>query len=152
MNETITIVLMCMIFMLAVFCVLSCLMVMTKKNELQMEKAIKEYEINVNAAIDQKIPEILDIFVKNVFDDYLVMHMDVVNKDYINQEEETNIIRELGSICSDRISPAMVDKLSLFWSTDSIGSVIAEKVYLQVVAYVASHNTVYTESVTKDKK
>lgn len=145
-----TVALMCGFFMVVIFCLVGALFIISNKRQAEIENTLKKYEININAVIDEKIPEILDTFVKNVFDDYLVMHVEIVNKDYITQEEETHMIRELGSLCSERISPAMIDKLSLFWSPESIGSVVAEKVYLQVVAYVASHNTVYKQTVGKE--
>lgn len=148
MMNTMTIVWMCAFFLMATISLLSAFLIVTNRHKKELEH-IKKYEINVNAAIDAKIPEILETFVKSVFDDYLVMHADILSKDYITQEEETAMIRELGNICSDRISPAMIDKLSLFWSNKSIASVIADKVYLMTVAYVASKNAVINESTKK---
>ena len=104
---------------------------------------IMEYDINVNATIDEEIPKILERFVVSVFTDYQLKVLEPdENLIYISHEKEVEIIREVGAICSSRLSSAMIDKLSLFWKREAIGSVIADKIYLVVVQYVAAKNAV----------
>ena len=57
-----------------------------------------------------------------------------MENEYITEEQESKIIDDMIDICSARLSPAMADKLSLFWRHESIGSVIADQIYLTVVA------------------
>ena len=113
------------------------------RHKKELEKLMK-YQINVEATIDNKIPEILHLFVTDVFNDYRVKILEPRNLMYIKEEEEKAITKEIASLCSARLSAAMVDKLSLFWNPQSIGGVIADKIYLIVVAYVAEHNATIT--------
>lgn len=103
------------------------------------------YKCNVNATVDETIPKILDLYVQNVFSDYQAKYLASETKQYITPDHEQKILKEMGTLCADRFSPAMADKLSLFWNYNEIGAVIADKVYLTVVAYVAQNNAIYPE-------
>ena len=100
-------------------------------------EGITEYEIDVNASINEEIPKILELYVQTIFDDYRAQDID-----YITSEKEKEITKDVSRLCADRLSPAMAHKLSLFWNPETIGSVIADKIYLIVVGYVAQHNSV----------
>ncbi len=114
-----------------------------------MRKSVKDnvkteyYKCNVNATVDETIPKILDLYVQNVFADYQAKYLASETKQYITPDQEQKILKEMGNLCADRFSPAMADKLSLFWNYNEIGAVIADKVYLTVAAYVAQNNAVY---------
>jgi hypothetical protein len=115
------------------------------RHKAKLEELMK-YNYNINASIDEKIPAILESFVNETFTDYRAMNIDPrTDIVYINDEKEKEIIEDLTKICIERISPAMVDKLSLFWSYNSIGSVVADKIYLTVVAFVAEFNAIKQE-------
>lgn len=104
-------------------------------------KAVK-YKNNTYANIDDKVPKVLDMFVKEVFTDYRVKYLDCDETlIYINDEKEQQILSEMASLCSERMSPTLADKLTLVWSYESLGAVIADKIYLTVVNYVSSKNT-----------
>lgn len=107
---------------------------------------ITKYEIEINATIDEGIPRLLELFVQEVFNDYRVKELEMTTG-YINSQKEEEIIKTMSQLCSERLSPAMVNKLSLFWSPNSIGSVIADKIYLTVVAYVAKNNAIHEGSM-----
>lgn len=101
---------------------------------------LKQYEINVNADIDESIPKILEAFVNTNWIDYRLKELDPMQIVTITPEHEKQIINDMSEICGDRLSDAMIDKLSLFWDIDSISSVIADKIYLTVVNYCAQFN------------
>lgn len=108
---------------------------------------LSRYNINVNAIIDQTIPEILELFVTTEFDKYRAKFL--IEDKYITDEREKEIINDMTDICATRLSPAMVDKLSLFWRPASIASVIGDQIYLTVVAYRSKVNsTTYDDSQT----
>lgn len=117
------------------------LLIIYNKHKKILEN-LTTYEIDISATIDEEIPRILDIFVHNVFSDYRAMYLEAQDIGYIDTEKEKEITKEVSKLCAERLSNAMVHKLSLFWKPQSIGSVIADKVYLTVVAYVADHNKV----------
>lgn len=107
------------------------------------DKAIRtiRYKNNTYAKIDDDIPKVLELFVQNVFTDYRAKNLDCdENLIYISQEKEQQILSEMATLCAQRMSPALTDKLTLMWSYESLGSVLADKIYLTVVAYVAMKN------------
>lgn len=109
-----------------------------------MQDAIKavKYKNNTYANIDDNIPKILDMYVNEVFTDYRIKYLDCDETLlYINDEKEQQILSEMATLCSERMSPTLADKLTLVWSYESLGAVIADKIYLTVVNYVSSKNT-----------
>ena len=120
------------------------------KKELER---LTSYEINVSATIDEEIPNILDKFVANIFMEYRLKYLDMqYNGQYISDEIQKGIYKEFASICGNRLSPAMMDKLSLFWKREAIAEVVADKIYLTVVDYVVTHNAVkYDDNKTTEK-
>lgn len=103
---------------------------------------LSRYNINVNAVIDETIPNILESFVQSEFNTYQAKYLviDAGEDGYITDEQQKHIIDDMVQICSDRLSPAMVDKLSLFWNHRAIASIIADQIYLTVVAFVSQRN------------
>ena len=108
----------------------------------ELEK-IMNYEINIGAKIDNEIPNILETYVTSIFTDYRLKFLEADESlIYINGDKEIEILHDIGTLCSERLSPAMVDKLSLFWKREQIAEVISDKIYLVVMQYVASFNAV----------
>lgn len=119
------------------------------KKELER---LTSYEINVTATIDEEIPNILEKFVANIFMDYRLKYLDMqYNGQYISDEIQKGIYKEFASICGNRLSPAMMDKLSLFWKREAIAEVVADKIYLTVVDYVVTHNAVKYDDKSTEK-
>ena len=117
----------------------------------ELEK-LTSYEINVSTTIDEEIPNILEKFVANIFMDYRLKFLDMqYNEQYISDEIQKGIYKEFAEICGKRLSPAMMDKLSLFWKRDAIAEVLADKIYLTVVVYVAEHNSVKQTTQNTEK-
>lgn len=127
-------------FILVMFCAFLIVAIIYNNKHKKIIENLTKYEIDINAQIDDSIPKLLEFFVQSVFIDYQAKHL--VNTQYINSEEEQKIINEVSILCGEQISPAMINKLSLFWKPEKIGAVIADKVYLAVVAYVSNNNAV----------
>ena len=120
------------------------------KKELER---LTSYEINVSATIDEEIPNILEKFVNNIFTDYRLKFLDLQYMEtYISDDHQQLIYKEFADICGNRMSPAMMDKLSLFWKREAIAEVLADKIYLTVVNYVAVHNSVKYDNIPTDKQ
>ena len=62
------------------------------------------------------------------------------NKVYIDTETQKNITDYLINTIPDRLSSTLRDKLSLICSEDSLGTYIAENVYILVQDYVLKYN------------
>ena len=125
-------------------------LVFYNKHKKTTEELMK-YEININATIDENIPKILDTYITEVFNEYRIKHFEFKEAPfYINKEEEKKMLEDIAQLCGDRISSNMIDKLSLFWDTKELGSIIAEKIETIVMTYVVTNNAVkYDDS---DKK
>ena len=119
------------------------------KKELER---LTSYEINVGATIDEEIPNILEKFVSNIFMDYRLKYLDMqYNGKYISDDIQKGIYKEFAALCGKRLSPAMMDKLSLFWKREAIAEVVADKIYLTVVDYVVTHNAVKYDDKPTEK-
>ena len=62
-------------------------------------------------------------------------------KVYIDTETQKNITEYLIDTIPERLSSTLRDKLSLICSEDSLGSYIAENIYIIVQDYVLKYNT-----------
>lgn len=106
--------------------------------------ALKRYEINVSTfPFGENITEILNEFIDECFQEYRIKQL-VPDRDgmpeYITDEREKEIRDELVKIVSSRLSPVLMERLSLYYRADHIGSVIADKIYLTVMNYVIETN------------
>ena len=127
--------------------VFSIAMVLSYRSHNKAMEQLTKYEINVGAEIDEKIPQMLDGYINEIFTEYRIKNLEYKEKpNYITAEDEEVILRDLGNLCGDRLSLNMIDKLSLFWNPQEIGSVIADKISNVVAVYVAQNNaTVYNK-------
>ena len=49
-------------------------------------------------------------------------------------------VHKINHIVAQRISPVMIEQLSLYYNSDSITDVIAKKIYFRVTNFVIEHN------------
>lgn len=96
--------------------------------------------MHIGSNITMEIPELLGLVIQDAFDDYKIKVLEIQNDGFINSEREGKIIRDLVDIVSERISPATMDKLSLFYKPESIAAVMADKIYITVLSYIVDHN------------
>lgn len=126
------------IFLACTITVFGYLIYTMNKHKNNMENLTK-YSINVSANIDRSIPGVLEYIIQDCFNDYKIKNLAYKNE-YITPEKEANIRKDLVGMVSDRISPAALDKLSLFYKIDSIASILADKIYITVMDYVVDNN------------
>lgn len=118
-------------------CVLA---VILNHKHFQSSERLTRYQINVSSQIDGSIPQILDLIINDCFDDYKVKFLVPLNLGHINSEEEDNIRRGLAEMVTARISNNTLEKLSVFYNIANIADIIADKIYINVMAYVIEHN------------
>ncbi len=99
------------------------------------------YQMHITSNIDQSIPEILDLIIKESFTDYKIKYLLPLEEGYINEEREAQIRKELVALVTKRISSAVLDKISLFYNIANIADIIADKIYILIMNYVTEHNT-----------
>lgn len=112
------------------------------KNKLE---ELSLYQIHVQATIDESIPEVLDLVIRESFNDYQLKSLYPLNEGYINSDREAEIRGELIELVSSRISNAALDKISLFYNITNIADVIADKIYIAVMNYVIEHNRPFND-------
>lgn len=112
------------------------------KNKIE---EITLYQIHVQSQIDETVPEVLDLIIRESFNDYQLKSLYPLNEGYINSERETEIRGELIALVSSRISNAALDKVSLFYNVTNIADVLADKIYIAVMNYVIEHNRPFND-------
>lgn len=140
---------MCMIYIICIFAVIVlCMLGIVVYSTCQHRKKMAElmmYQINVTANIDKSIPEILNLIIQESFDDYQVKFLAPMNEGYLKPEREIEIRKDLVDIVTKRISSATMDKLSLIYNPRNIADILADKIYITVMKYVADHNSAFVE-------
>ena len=104
------------------------------------------YSSNIQAVIDSSIPQILETIINDAFQDYQIMDLIPRQELYITTEREKEIRSALVEKVVTRISPMALDKISLFYNVHQIDEIIADKVYITVMNYVVTHNSVITDN------
>ena len=123
-----------------------------KKHQSQLME-LGRYSTNVQAVIDKNIPLLLNDIIDDCFRDYEIMVLVPKNELYITDEREKEIRNDLVAKVVERLSPMALDKISLFYNVHRIDEIIADKVYITVMNYVVSHNSlIEQQSSRKDKK
>ena len=115
------------------------IIVSTVRHRRELEK-LTRYQINITADIDRRIPDILSLMIQECFDDYKIKILVPLDEGFINSEREDAIRRDLTSIVAARMSPSMLDKLSLYYNIVNIDKVLADKIYITTMDYVVNHN------------
>lgn len=110
------------------------------KNKKDLLK-LKEYELHINSNISPDIPALLDVFVEEMFQMYIIQNI-TPDKKYINAEEEIKIRKDVGTIIGNRMGEALIDKLSLYYDTKHISEIIASKIYNLTACFVANNNSI----------
>lgn len=107
---------------------------------------VTSYALHINSVIDSTIPDILDSMCEECLNDYLVLNGETFGLLYINDDTERKIQKEVLEMLFQRISPAFLDKLSLYYNPNAINDIITRKIVILVTAYVVQINQ------TKDNK
>lgn len=89
----------------------------------------------------ESVNNLIDTLITSEFESYRIMYLEH-KQDYINREYEKKILHEVIDKVSDRISISIMNNIALYYDSDSISDIIAEKVYLLVSLYVAENNRI----------
>lgn len=137
------------IFLIGILIVLILFYRMNKKHQKQLLE-LTRYSTNVQAVIDKNIVNTLNDIIDDCFKDYEIMVLIPKNELYITDEREKEIRSDLIEKIVERISPMALDKLSLFYNVHRIDSIIADKVYITVMNYVVSHNSLISSDKNQE--
>lgn len=126
---------------LILICILIATIIIYYINKMRMNK--KEinfmiYKENLNVNIDELALASLDALIVECHTEYIQKNL-LMDK-YISNAQEVQITRDVCTMVQQRISPILVDKLSVVYSKLALGEIIANKVYFFNMAYVIDNN------------
>lgn len=107
-----------------------------KEKQLKLE----QYKVNVNTNINNNIEERLDTIIESAFQEYTLLNLIYKSDWYITEKEESNIQKDIAHLVADRLSPVMLQQLSLYYNEDAIMDVISKRVFFKVTNFVIEHN------------
>ena len=104
------------------------------------EIELKKYDIDIHLNVTKDIETRLDAIIESCFQEYSLMNLIYKTDWYIKEEEEIQISKNICALVSDRISPVMLQQLSLYYNEDAIYDIIGKRVYFKVTNFVIEHN------------
>lgn len=126
--------------MIAIVVFLITIITENKKENAKWE----QYKLNIetlNTACVEDIQKMLDKLIDECLADYLASNPEYINAEYITDKMELQMRTQIGDLISARLSEALYDKLALYYNKLTIPSIIADKIYLKVTAYVININS-----------
>lgn len=125
---------------LIVFGIFICRFISKRENDFKLrEKQI--YFRNLSAQKIEDIQKMLEMLINESFEDYLANNPEFISSNYITEESEIKIIKDIADRVVVRMSKAMYEKITLYYNESIITDLIAEKVYLKVTNYIISVNS-----------
>lgn len=135
-----------MIILCIILALASIILIITNYRLKKESNKIARYSININAKVNEEIPMILENMTEECFDEYMVLNLAFKEKEYIDSDTETKIMKEVGTMVAQRLSQAALDKLSTYYNINTISEIISNKVYILVMQYAANNNQIPSDS------
>lgn len=136
-----------LIFLVILAMAVTIILLVTNYKAKKENNRILEYSINVNAKINEEIPQILEDMTHECFDEYMILNEAYKEKHFITNDEETKIMKDVGNMVVERLSPAAIDKLSTYYNKNMLAEIISNKVYILVMGYSAENNQLPNETI-----
>ena len=95
-------------------------------------KRQKTYIENISKESVEDIRLMLDSFIDECIDDYLVQHPELIYEHRISQQEEIDLRKAVAEMVQLRMSDAMFYKLALYYNRIAMGTIIGEKIYIKI--------------------
>lgn len=132
------------LFLFSSICLSIAVLISSNMHKTKLEE-LTLYQIHVQSQIDETVPEVLDLIIKESFNDYQLKSLIPLNEGFINSDREAEIRGEVINLVSSRISNAALDKVSLFYNVTNIADILADKIYIAVMNYVINHNQPFND-------
>ena len=101
---------------------------------------IEKYEIDMNLEINDNIDKQLDTIIENCFTEYSLTNLIYKSEWYITEEEEIKITKDIAHLVAERMSPIVMQKLTLYYNEDAISDIISKRISFRVTNFVIEHN------------
>lgn len=101
---------------------------------------IKKYQIDImNTFTIEDANKILDTIIEDSLNNYMIMN-GLLLKDYINEEQENAINKDICNIVASTISGILATKLSMFYDINSLSDIISRKVFVLTTSLTIEKN------------
>lgn len=108
--------------------------------EIKQKRQVEQLKINLDYQITDNDFLLLDKLIGESFQQYQIMNIELLNKDYISEDIQNKMIEELLRMVLYRISPVYMNKLSYIYNIDRIEDIILEKIRIIVIDYSVENN------------
>lgn len=86
--------------------------------------------------------DILDEIINEIFSVYVVITYEYIEDVYIKEDEQKNMIKNIAEEVISKLSPDLVERISLVYNKEKIPEIISQKIYMIVTDYAISKNLV----------
>lgn len=98
---------------------------------------------NNMAVIDH---DILDLYINDCFNRYMVIFRGYKQNEYIQEKDQSLMLKELLDIIATNMSPLLRKKLELYYGNGNVDKIMAEKCFIKITLFVANNNkNVYSD-------
>lgn len=111
-----------------------------KISNMNKELLLKEYEINISSDASDEVIEILEKIIQECFMEYTILNIEYKEVSYIDAELEKEIVKAVSYKVAERLSDALLSKISLVYNINNISKLISERTYLHVINYAIEKN------------
>lgn len=133
-----------MVISIIKICILSVISIILIYNIIDIFKRylnVKMYNVDMYLDISfEEVNDMIDNFIYSIFNTYIILEGYAINTELISQSEEDSINKDIGLLIGQRMSKNMFDKISLFYSKESIPDILSEKIGMVVMNYRITHN------------
>lgn len=135
------------IYALVLLCIVSIISLITFDilifnilKEMKQKRNLEQLKINLDYKITDDDFSLLDKLLGEVFQQYQILNIELLEKDYVNEETQKKMIEDLLRMVLTRISPIYMNKLSYIYNVDHIEDIILEKIRIIVIDYSVENN------------
>ena len=114
-------------------------------DEVKNRRILREHEMLMKVDISDTGIDIIDKIITEQVTKYRVMYIDHKKAPYINEEQQTEMIKKILEETLNSISPTFYEKATLIYNKDKFEDIVYNKVMMAVLAVTVEVNGSYSE-------
>ena len=114
-------------------------------DEVKNRRILREHEMLMKVDISDTGIDIIDKIITEQVTKYRVMNIDHKKAPYINEEQQTEMIKKILEETLNSISPTFYEKATLIYNKDKFEDIVYNKVMMAVLAVTVEINGSYSE-------
>jgi len=109
-----------------------CDLILTNANVIALDR---QYVNNENVDV------LIDTFISKSFDDILALNIEYAKLQNASREHQNELQKILGNRVAQRISPSLVNKVSIIYNKKYMDKILGEKCYIYVLTWAMELNS-----------